>query len=183
MEYTSVHTWPSRPTSLRNYNPTLTSGTWNTLLSTHGPSSPGHSVLLDPLPYNTTWSSWPILRTDLDESLTVYLERWKITNDLLYCHLNQCIESDLTFFFFFFKVFVGPRSILCGHWYPVSDFGWLCPWVLKPGWIHRCLHFFCRLLTTIPGVILDLICKTIARFLMFRFRATRLWPPIMKCLK
>ena len=27
----------------------------------------------------------------------------------------------------------------------VSDFSWLCPWFLKPGWMHCWLHYYCCL--------------------------------------
>ena len=42
----------------------------------------------------------------------------------------------------FKKVFVGPRSILWGHWYPLFGTSDDCPLASKPGSIHHCLCSF-----------------------------------------
>ena len=54
-----------------------------------------------------------------------------------YRPVTGCAVLTLIFFFFFLRWghhFVVPLVL------SVSNFIWFCKWVLKPGWMHYCLH-------------------------------------------
>ena len=66
--------------------------------------------------------------------------KWSPTSTLL-CRMRACVRY--TWGQLFKKSFCWTKVQFVGPLVPsVSESGWLCPWVWKPGWIHRHLRSF-----------------------------------------
>ena len=88
----------------------------------------------------------------VDAPLPAVFSAWHVKKLIQEYACRALVPNKTTAWNLFLKNFCGDNvTILWSHWYSVSDFDWLCSWVLKPGGMHHRL----RLIVTYTEITLD----------------------------